>query len=311
MKDIVDAKIIYKGASSAIFNLGTGESEIKSSGKNIIKLNFKGFESVKESDWKYIMLPKDEKVTFEARVSMDKPMDGVDLGKIKTTIPVTENTRQTIKISQQLCGALINNGDWKQFMCYDLGAYKDEGYFYPVVNPFKPKKRSEIEAKHLHGPKYQWGYPNNGTQKLSTLDDYVERGIKPDYSIIYNTSDSWNNHETPCTDGYRLPTRKELETLASFNFTKQNLEDNAWNYEGGYVLDPEKGSLFIPATGDRRGWGSTLYRARYRGIDANLWSSDSTSDGKSAYALRMFPDKKSVTSFKKDGWYLSIRCVKN
>jgi len=333
MKDIVDAKITYKGVSRAIFNLGNGKSDMKSSGKNTIKLNFKGFESVKESDWTYIMLPKDEKVTFEARVSMDKPMDGADLGKIKTTIPVERNTRQTIKISQQLCGALLrdNGKKWKQFMCYDLGAYG--GGYYPTANPLK------YDANHmtaLHGAKFQWGYPNNKSRMTDAFTDLqpVNNGIlhdtygkDPIKERDRYKNESWNDIGSPCPEGYELPTRKDLSKLAEYNFTGIELyyaKDNGGNYnfKAGYLLDKEKGTLYLPASGQRDWRDGDIH---WHGLRVYLWSSDTAVDaydshlypGKYAYGLMIGDDvnrrnekDRKVTGLTKNGYYMPIRCVK-
>jgi len=322
MTGIKDAKLTYKGINKAIFNLGNGKSTIESSNREISinQMAFKGSKESKESNWKYIILsPDNDEIAFEAQVLMDKPMDGIDLGKIKTKINVKTGARQTIKISPQLCGALINNGAWKQFMCYEVGAY--EGYSYPIQQPFEPAKPGSFKESALHGAKFQWGYPNNGAKMISATYDYNPKNngtIKSSRPKDYSAS--WNDQKTPCPEGYRLPTRKELEDLAKFKFYGRELRygrDNggSYNFQGGYTLDPEKGSLYLPATGDRR--ADTSY-IRFHGLDTNMWASDADSTGNYVYELnidgdssRLKDDKeKKVRAVTKFYYFNPVRCVK-
>jgi len=328
MTNISDAKLKYKGIKKAIFNLGNGKPTIESSRGEISIINImtlNGTRESKESDWNYMILsPEDQELDFEAKVSMDKPMDGVNLGEIKTKLHVKRGVRQTIKISQQLCGALINNGAWKQFMCYDLGAYEESKY--PPQNPFQPAKSGTSAA--LHGAKYQWGYPYNGARMIYAAHDYTmyskvdfrrEGYRKMPSNPALDKDHVWNDDD-PCPDGYRVPTEKELVTLASFKFTGIGINNEDYNWKAGFFLDSKKGQLFFPASGDRL-WMREDGKngVRWHGRRTTIWTSTAVNSKGYAVArvMTIFGDKGSVA--KVDGYiadktssspYASIRCVK-
>jgi len=329
MTNVSDVKLTYKGINKAIFNLGNGKPTIESSHREISinRMALNGTRESKESDWNYMILsPEDQELDFEAKVSMDKPMNGVNIGEIKTKLHVKRGVRQTIKISQQLCGALINNGAWKQFMCYDLGAYA--GNKYPTQNPFQPAKSGSFEEFALHGSKYHWGYPYNGARMISAVNDYTKYSkvefkrkankIMPSNSAL-DKEHLWNDDD-PCPDGYRVPTEKELNTLASFGFTGIGGIDNRdYNWQTGFILDSKKGQLFFPASGDRL-WPREDEKdgIRWHGRRTTIWSSTAVNSNGFAVARTMtiFGDKGSVA--KVEGYiaddtpspYASIRCVK-
>jgi|GEM_PF-749461 len=330
IEKIENSKLIYRGHSKAVLRLGSAKREIESNNKEVsVNLSFSGTNDArKESDWKYIILsPENNDLTFETKVSMDEPMKGVNLGKIKTKIRVRKGLRQTFTLNQQLCGALIDDGAWRQFMCYDLGA--SEGV-YPRVNPFQPKIAAGYKTA-LHGAKFHWGYPYNGARKIdASYDSEPYSGVEFKRNSNRNMPNKWTDlahiwdNDDPCPDGYRVPTDAELTTLASFKFTGIGINDWDYNWGAGFLLDSQKGNLFFPASGDRR-WAREDHKngIRWHGRRTAIWSSTSEIGGSRvpvARAMTIYGDRNSeakVEGFRveypEDGAispYYSIRCIK-
>ncbi|MDV2447007.1 hypothetical protein CMU93_05750 [Elizabethkingia anophelis] len=121
--------------------------------------------------------------------------------------------RTTFKINLKKsfkCGAYLgrNQTDWREFMCYNLGADSSE-------NPFGPVTAA------MHGAKYQWGYKPRDPMKsddryLTAKDDQDNRG-----KLNWNFSDvlpsGWNDNSKgvndPCPEGYRVPSDAELTAV--------------------------------------------------------------------------------------------------
>jgi len=117
MSSISEAKLTYKAIEKAVFNLDNGKPTIESSNRNVVidELNFKGPRESRESDWNYMILsPENQEFSFEAKVSMDTSMAGVDLGEMKIKLNVKGNARQTIKIGHQLKGTPYTLKDIKK-----------------------------------------------------------------------------------------------------------------------------------------------------------------------------------------------------
>lgn len=133
-------------------------------------------------------------------------------------------TRSKVEMTFQdagCCGAYIDNGEWLTFMCHNLGANDFSDPLVPSVM--------------LMGDYYQ--YANNSIAFYGGASETVHSGVKPYVKGAWKGTTSstggdyykpsyknnWNNTgtetspikgtEDPCPEGWRLPTKTELEQV--------------------------------------------------------------------------------------------------
>ncbi|GHT77851.1 hypothetical protein FACS189464_0290 [Bacteroidia bacterium] len=121
------------------------------------------------------------------------------------------------------------------------------------------------------GKFYQWNRKKAwaATGSVSNWDDTDAAG------------DSWETENDPSPEGWRVPTREELESL--FDAAKVSNEWTTQNGPNGRLFTDKatNATLFLPAAGYRYGSDGTLL---FAGADGYYWSS--TADGTtSAYRL--------------------------
>ena len=180
-----------------------------------------------------------------------------------------------------------------------------------------------------YGALYQWGRLTDGHEcNLGTIPTTSTRSTTdiPNHSMfiigfsdwrtprndrLWNSSGDENAPQKslndPCPDGWRVPTRNELETLG-ISSASQSLVTRSWttqNGVSGYVLTnnpPDGNSLFLPGGGGRVNNTGSLYGTG----TGYYWSSAPYSIG--AYVLN-FDSGNLYTGGTYRAFGFSVRCV--
>lgn len=152
-----------------------------------------------------------------------------------------------------ICGAYLANGEFKQFMCHNLGADM-------TLDPF-------VLDRAMHGDYYQWGK----SEALATA--YTPDGPIPGYwDIPFAEITDWQDAEKgpadPCPNGFRVPTKALWEEIITNNdiMPTGTFNDSDTNWDAGIRVGPD---LMLPAAGIKAGGGITVGR----GNIASYWSS--------------------------------------
>ena len=111
----------------------------------------------------------------------------------------------------------------------------------------------------------------------------------------------------PCPEGWRVPTRKELEALSCnySSWTTNELNQPGRRFFGSSLYSKEVHQVFFPAAGYRNGRFSD---AQYRGKYGYYWSSDPYYSNRLAYHLYFSDENANRTEGYRAGG-LSVRCV--
>ncbi|GHT06342.1 hypothetical protein AGMMS49525_14540 [Bacteroidia bacterium] len=139
------------------------------------------------------------------------------------------------------------------------------------------------------GKLYQWNRKKawNATGKVSGWDDTEATGS------------TWESSNDPSPEGWRVPTKAELETLLD-----ETKVINVWTFNGRIFIDKSTTqNLFLPAVGYR--YATSVYDANK---DGEYWS-NTTND---TYACRLRYDSSGIVlfTFGRRVQAISIRSVK-
>lgn len=209
---------------------------------------------------------------------------------------------QNALVSKNNCGALIAPGEWKEFMCHNLGAAN------PKADPFTP-------SWEIVGGYWQWGRKEmaaSGPLGPGSAPSNTKDGEISGWNDAPAPDGSWSdNRKTsngPCPTGFRVPTRAQWDDVLENNAISRigTWEISSTNYSSGLNIGDK---LFLPAAGERYGGDGAL---SFRGRNGYYWSS-TVSDNNDAWYM-YFNSSLADTDDFIGGSYgrsygLSVRCV--
>jgi len=157
------------------------------------------------------------------------------------------------------------------------------------------------------GMLYQWNRKVGWSSAYPMINsdggtEWIERG---------EAGDVWDLKNDPCPCGWRVPTRKEFESLATTGGGIWNEEGQRWEEAGsleelngitGRFFGNGKQTIFLPAAGERYYGNGTLNSVG----TGHYWSSDTYMDY--AYGL-YFSDDYFYMYFPNRAIGMTIRCV--
>jgi uncharacterized protein (TIGR02145 family) len=197
------------------------------------------------------------------------------------------------------CGAYIAPGEWKEFMCRNLG----------VANPNADFLKPSWE---INGGYWQWGRKEMAAAGPSGSGaGQANDGAVAGWNTIGSANDSWSDAtktaNDPCPVGYRLPTRTQFTGLIANNVISNigsSWTISATNYATGKTFGF---LLFLPAAGHRSSNDGALGS---RGSSGEYWGSTSLTLPSSGGHL--FFDSNSLSTkgspLRIEG--MSVRCIK-
>jgi uncharacterized protein (TIGR02145 family) len=187
------------------------------------------------------------------------------------------------------CGAYVASGQWKTFMCHNLGA--DE-----TLDPFTP-------AKGLNGNYYQWG--RKPVVATVATGPATISGWNTSSASNSAWSDGSKTNNDPCPAGYRVPTRAQWQGVTNTSLNSQTWvgtwTNNAANFGSGINYGP---GLYLSAAG-ARGYADGLLNMR--GMIGYYWSSSYNINNES-HILYMTGTKAQIGSVRGTNG-LSVRCI--
>ncbi|MEN9414683.1 MAG: hypothetical protein RLZ62_987 [Bacteroidota bacterium] len=193
------------------------------------------------------------------------------------------------------CGAYVAPGEWKVFMCYNLGTAN------PKADPFTP-------GWEINGGYWQWGIRAmaaagpSGTQAAQAREKAIA-GWNTTNSANGDWSDRVKTTSDPCPEGYRVPTEAQWKGVIANNARTPigTWEDAATNYSYGMKFGNK---LVLPAAGYRRYNDGALLG---RGSSGLYWSSKEYSSF-SAWHLVFSNSETNMGNLNRTSGH-SVRCV--
>ncbi len=144
------------------------------------------------------------------------------------------------------------------------------------------------------GRLYQWG-----------IDIAYPIASQSDWNTTAYDGNSWDNGDGPCPEGWRLPTREEVEKLIDeTKVTYQWIDASASQSAGMKYTDNSSGkSIFLPAVGYLNYENGALTEA---GTNGNYWTGEASSNASKLWLERDATDRGNSNR----NFAFSVRCVK-
>lgn len=248
-------------------------------------------------------------ITFDESVlSKAKGLDRDNALKITLNAGFTSGgnklkVSRVIRIQDCECGCgLINNaaGKWRRVACHNLGADTS-------ADPFD--HNSPMAQKGLlNGDYYQWG-----RKVVAGKYDDPESQVVGWNNAWYSSTwtDGTKSPEDPCPDGFRVPTKLEMEEFIKNNKTiivKGNWSASATNFSAGVMWGTATGQyLYLPAAGYRNYVEGKL---TYRGMQGRYWVSTQHGPAYDFKAFYFILSSSGLTPSTIDERFgFSVRCV--
>ena len=202
-----------------------------------------------------------------------------------------------IRTRNDLCGANVASGVWKELMCHNLGSSA-------VADPFLPDWK-------LNGGYYQWGRKMvsvngpSGQAANQTNDAAMPLTWNTSYAPVLSWKDDVKAANDPCPYGFRIPTKLQWQGIIENNVksNKGTWQNSPTNYSSGNMFGDK---LFLPATGYRTESNGALAD---RGLLGAYWSSTINPTSTNAWSLNVSNMKNELVSIDRQRG-LSVRCIR-
>lgn len=206
--------------------------------------------------------------------------------------------------STTICGAYIAPNEWREFMCYNLGAAYTGNNAARLFTP----------SWELNGGYWQWGRkamaaagpsgPDTEQANVGGIAGWDET-FAPNLSWGYqdNSGHVEKTGSDPCPAGFRVPTWNEWDGVIANN-PAIDVNSTWTNAPANYSTGKKFGDkLFLPAAGFRRYFGTLSSR----GVYGFYWSSLGDTYNEAWYLGFVFGKVDIINDFRTVG--ASLRCI--